>query len=234
MITHAPIKPPPRSALLNEALTPLQLGSLALQSPVLASAPRGRGERVIVLPGFGASDASTAVLRTYLNYLGYRVSGWGQGRNEGDVLALLARVSDHVLRLDEPVHLIGWSLGGYIAREVARDVQHAVDSVITLGSPVVGGPKYTAVASMFETADGALDDVERMVAERYAQPLNVPVTAIYSKLDGVVSWRACIDSWSPNVEHIEVLSTHAGLGFSANAFRIIARKLAGRRLTTAN
>ena len=228
MITHNPIQPPPRSALLNETLTPLQLGSLALQSPMLASAPRGRGERVIVLPGFGASDASTAVLRTFLNYLGYRASGWGLGRNEGDVLALLERVKDSVLRLDDPVHLIGWSLGGYIAREVARDIQNDVASVITLGSPVVGGPKYTAVASMFEAADGTLDDVEQMVAERYAQPLTVPVTAIYSKLDGVVSWRACIDSWSPNVEHIEVLSTHAGLGFSAHAFRIIARKLAER------
>ncbi len=233
MITYAPIEAPPRAALIREILTPLQFGSLALQSPLLAAAPRGRGERVLVLPGFGASDASTSVLRAYLGFLGYRVTGWGLGTNDGDVLALMARIRSRVVELarEQPVHLIGWSLGGYIAREVARDAQDAVASVITLGSPVVGGPKYTAVASMFDAGEGALDDVEQMVATRYREPLEVPVTAIYSKLDGVVSWRACIDSWSPNVEHVEIVSTHAGLGFSASAFSIIASRLArqGRR-----
>lgn len=230
MITYAPIQAPPRVALFNEALTPLQLGALALQAPWLAIGPRGNGERVVVLPGFGASDASTVVLRGYLRHLGYNPSGWGLGRNDGDVLALMERLRDHVgnLARAQPVHLIGWSLGGYIAREVARDAPDAVASVITLGSPVVGGPKYTAVAAMFGVREGGLDAVEEMVAARYGKPLAVPVTAIYSKLDGVVAWQACIDAWSPEVEHVEVVSTHAGLGFSASAFRIIADRLARR------
>ena len=96
----------------------------------------------------------------------------------------------------------------------------------TLGSPVVGGPKYTAVAGAFASERGALDDIERLVDERYAVPLEVPVTAVYSRLDGVVSWQACIDHYSPNVEHIEVTSSHAGFGFSPDAFRIMADRLA--------
>jgi surfactin synthase thioesterase subunit len=76
-----------------------------------------------------------------------------------------------------PVDLVGWSLGGYLAREVAR-------------------------------------------------PLTVPVTAIYSKIDGVVSWRACIDERSPNVEHVQVFSSHTGLGFSPQALQVVADRLA--------
>ncbi len=98
--------------------------------------------------------------------------------------------------------------------------------MVTLGSPVVGGPKYTAVAGIFNRQPGALDDIERAVAERYATPLKVPVTAIYSKADGVVAWRACVDQHSPHVEHVEVFSSHVGLGFAPQALRIVAELLA--------
>ena len=228
MIQINHLKAPPRSALLNETATPLQIGSLFLQAPFLASAPRGRGGRVLVFPGYGASDASTAVLRGYLSFLGYRVAGWGQGANNGDVLTLLEDLKAHVLReaRGEPVTLIGWSLGGYLAREVARDLAENVRHVITMGSPVLGGPKYTAVATAFSNAQGGLDVIEQLVAERYNVPLKVPVTALYSKLDGVVAWEACIDPVSDGVEHVEILSTHAGFGFSATAYQKIAHKLA--------
>ncbi len=222
------ISPPPRTALFNEAFTGLELPRLLAQAPALAAAPRGRGERVLVWPGFGAGDTSTTPLRGYLRYLGYDVRGWGLGRNDGDVLALL----DSLVALledasrDAPVSLVGWSLGGYLAREVARECPERVSQVITLGSPVVGGPKYTAVADAFDGRGMTLDTIEALVDARYDEPLKVPVTAIYSKFDGVVAWQACIDERSPNVEHIEVLSTHIGLGFSAPALQIIARRLA--------
>jgi len=222
------IKPPARTALFNEAFTPLQFSLLLLQAPALALAPRGRGT-VLVWPGFGSGNASTAALRGYLAYLGYRAEGWRVGSNDGDVLNLLERLKDELeSRNDpEPVTLVGWSLGGYLAREVARDRPERVSRVITLGSPVVGGPKYTAVASAFAQRGESVDEIERLVDERYGVPLNVPVTAIYSKLDGVVAWEACIDDRSPNVEHVEIVSSHIGLGFSPEAYRIIASRLAG-------
>jgi pimeloyl-ACP methyl ester carboxylesterase len=222
------IPPPPPSALLNEALTPLQIPFLLAQTPNLALAPRGRGERVLVWPGFGAGNASTTTLRAYLRYLGYRVEGWSQGTNSGDVLSLLDLLKEDLERRRdlEPVTLVGWSLGGYLAREVARDCPNRVQQVVTLGSPVVGGPKYTAAAGAFERFGTSVDEIERLVDARYDVPLETPVTAIYSRSDGVVSWQACIDERSPNVEHVEVRASHVGLGFSPQVYRIIAGKLA--------
>lgn len=229
------ISPPSPGALLREALTPLQLWLLLLNTPALAMAPRGRGERVNVWPGFGAGNASTLILRSYLGFLGYRVKGWSLGNNNGDVLAQLDRLKSDLLaeNRSEPVTLIGWSLGGYLAREVARDCPDLVRQVVTLGSPVVGGPKYTAVAAAFARRGESMDDIERLVDARYDIPLRVPVTAIFSKADGVVAWQACIDERSPHVEHVEVYSSHAGLGFSPQAYRILADRLAGNGLPVA-
>lgn len=221
------LTPPARTALFNEALTPLQMTSLLVQAPALALAPRGNGS-VLVWPGFGAGNSSTATLRAYLRYLGYQVEGWSEGNNDGDVLNLLDRLKTNLAARQgtDPVTLIGWSLGGYLAREVARDCPDRVRRVITLGSPVVGGPKYTAVADLFARRGTSLDEIERLVEERYDVPLSVPVTAIYSRMDGVVAWQACIDERSPDVEHLEVASSHVGLGFSPHAYRIIAARLA--------
>lgn len=224
------ILPPKPSALLNEALTPLQLSFQLSQTPRLAFVPRGRGGSVLVWPGFGAGNTSTTALRAYLRFIGYSVEGWSQGTNSGDVLSLLGQLRDELIgrHSPEPVTLVGWSLGGYLAREVARDCPGRVRQVVTLGSPVVGGPKYTAAAGAFERFGTSLDEIERLVDERYEVPLDTPVTAIYSKSDGVVAWEACIDERSPNVEHVEVRASHVGLGFSPEVYRIIAGRLARR------
>ena len=185
---------------------------------------------MLVLPGFGAGDASTAVLRAYVRYLGHRPRGWGLGRNTGDVPALLARVLEQLDRIAaeerQPVALIGWSLGGVLAREAARERPAATRLVITLGSPVVGGPKYTAVAGFYRRQGIDLDAVEAEVAARNQQPIETPITAIYSRSDAVVAWRACIDRHAPHVDHVEVETTHLGLGFSPRVFEIIAERLA--------
>ena len=222
-------RPPPPLRLLGEARAVFELPRLLMSAPSLASAPRGRGEHVLVLPGYGASDVSTRVLRGFLRRLGYRPHAWELGRNTGHVGALLPRVIarvEGITRRDAPISLVGWSLGGYLAREVARERPELVRSVVTLGSPVVGGPKYTAVASSYRQRGVDLDAIEAVVEARYAKALRTPVTAIYSKADGIVDWRACIDRRSPNVRHVEVSATHLGLGFSPEVYRIIAESLA--------
>ena len=222
------INPPNAIDLAREAFTPVTFPALVLRSPELLSAPRGDGSKVLVWPGFGAGNASTAFLRNYLDYLGYSARGWQMGANNGDVLKLLELLGQQTIdqAADEPVTLIGWSLGGYLAREVARDLPQHVKQVITLGSPVVGGPKYTAVAAAFDTQGQSLDDIERLVDERYETPIQTPVTAIYSRFDGVVAWEACIDHLTPDIEHIEITCTHTGMGFSPKALLIIADRLA--------
>ena len=220
---------PPALGLFREALGMLELPRLLLNAPELAGQPKGTGQPVLLLPGYGAGDGSTAVLRRYIRYLGYDARGWGLGTNTGDVPALIPKAAQLVEEIAaetrQPVRLIGWSLGGYLAREAARERPAAVARVITLGSPVIGGPKYTAVADVYRRQGYDLDAIEAGVADRERVPLQVPVTAIYSKTDGVVAWGACIDSQNRNIEHVEVRTTHLGLGFAPDVYRIIAQRL---------
>jgi pimeloyl-ACP methyl ester carboxylesterase len=223
-------KSPSLLATVREGLSGFELARLMAASPALALQPRGKGEPVVVLPGFGAGNASTMPLRSYLSWLGYEVHGWTLGRNRGNVRELLPQVVDQVRQLflhsGEPVNIIGWSLGGVIAREVAREHPTNVRQVVTMGSPVVGGAKYTSMAGMFERRGADLDVMEATIAARESTPISVPVTSIYSRNDGIVGWRASIDQHSAQVDHVEVSATHLGLGISPDVFKIIANKLA--------
>src|SRR6266542_797647 len=220
------LRPPAPWAFLSEGLGLLELPRLLLMYPYLSQQASGEGAPVMILPGFGAGDQSTAILRHYVQRIGYSARGWGLGSNSGDVPQLLPRAIQQVAafarELGSKVRLIGWSLGGYLAREVARERPDLVHSVITLGSPVTGGPKYTAIAQAYRQRGLDLDAIETWVEDRNRTPLEVPVTAIYSRLDGIVSWQACIDEGSKEVDHVEVRTTHLGLGFSPDVYWIIA------------
>lgn len=225
------LQPPSSSHVIREARGLIELPRLLLRFPSLARQPRGHGEPVLVLPGYGAGDGSTMILKGYLRMLSYRARGWALGRNHGDLGALLPRLLRRLGNLSrrskEKVTIIGWSLGGYLARELARERPDLVRMVITLGTPVVGGPKYTVVAKSYRKRG---IDIEAIAAEvdrrnRLAD-LEIPVVAIYSRNDSVVAWQACIDRQSPNIEHVEVKSTHLGFGFSADVYKIIAQRLA--------
>ncbi len=228
---------PSRWALLNESRFFWDFAQSIARLPGLAAHPRGTGDPVMVLPGFSASDASTAPLRAYLYLLGHDVRGWGLGFNNGDVQAYLPRMIAEVERWSVSrgarLRLVGWSLGGYIAREVARERPDLVERVVTLGSPIVGGPKYTAAAHALQWRGIDLDSIEAMITAREATPLQVPVTAIYSKSDGIVAWQACIDRHNADVEHIEVFCSHLGLGIHTEVYALIAQRLAMTRVMAA-
>lgn len=179
--------------------------------PLLRRLPSGDGHPVLVLPGFIASDRSTAPLRTLLRRLGYRTYGWGLGSNMGpspDVLAgLVERLDRAHDRRREPVSIIGWSLGGVYARELARARAALVRQVITLGSPI--------------------RDAHAAAAGRdFSRPLPVPSTSIYTRTDGVVPWRSSLIERTSNSENVRVEGSHCGLGFNAAAIVVIADRLA--------
>lgn len=228
-LDHEPITPPGARDTLQELRLPLDMLRWA---PTLLTTKIRRTSRprtVILLPGFGTSPRSMRVMESFLRRAGHRVRDWGLGRNTGEAKQFRQRlvplIESSIANHGEPVVLVGWSLGGYIAREYAREHPQHVRQVITLGSPVIGGPRYTATASRYRAQGHDLDAMERAVADRYSTPLRVPVTAIYSKRDGIVAWQACIDRWSPNVRHIEVSETHVGLGFSPRVLDLIATEL---------
>lgn len=221
---------PSRLATLMELRAPLDWTTLLWRAPALASAPRGDGRPVMVLPGYRADEASMRPLGRYLRFLGYDVHDWPCGRNRGDVEAYVERTGARCRVLADgrqPITLIGWSLGGVVARETARLHEPAVREVITIGSPIVGGPKYTAVSARFaERAKIDLDTFEREVHARNCLGIKQPVTSIYSKLDGIVDWRASVDRYNAHARNIPVLSSHFGLGVNGSVWRHIADTLA--------
>jgi pimeloyl-ACP methyl ester carboxylesterase len=220
-----PVGAPPLRGMLAEALGAADLARLLRAAPWLASAPRGDGSVVIDLPGWRAPEVSTAPLRMYLRLLGWSARPWGLGVNRGTPEADAERLAARVSAASEPVALVGWSLGGVVAREVARALPDRVSRVVTFGTPVVGGPTHTIGARTFGEREcrRATALIDALDAE---QPIQVPITAIFTRRDRIVDWRACIDRASPNVTHVEVGSTHLSLGIDPDVWWTIATALA--------
>jgi pimeloyl-ACP methyl ester carboxylesterase len=195
-------------------------------------APAGDGHPVIVFPGLSASDGSTLPLRGYLQNLGYDVSGWNQGHNFGPRAGILETAKRQVIdtfeAAGEPVSLVGWSLGGIYARELAKLMPQQVRSVITLGTPFAGSHKSTNAWRFYELTSGREITQE---TERFDLPVAppVPTTSIFSRTDGVVAWPASLQAPSqdnPHTENIEVFASHIGLGMNPSAWWAVADRLA--------
>lgn len=209
----------------------LEAMALLPAAPVLFAQPRGDGHRVIVVPGFLFGERSTWVLRHYLRWLGYNAVDWGFGVNRGkperDAERLTARLREE--DSDAPFSLVGWSLGGVISRLVAAELPERARQVVTMGTPVEGGPKYTVAAASFARRNKIdLDTFEAHVHERNSEGLKAPITAIYSKSDGVVGWTSAIDRYNPQTKHRRIWGSHVGLGLNPLSLRAVARALAGR------
>ena len=149
-------------------------------------------------------------LRTFLRRRGHRVWGWDLGTNRGEVDANLPKVITQVERRvaendGEPIAMVGWSLGGVFAREVARVRPELVSQLVTLASP----------ARSYSRAAG----------DPAAERIDVPITAFYSKRDGVVGWRGVLDKLNPHVDMIEVDSSHAGVTLDPTVWLETARRL---------
>lgn len=161
--------------------------------------------------------------------------GWiaepvGDYRGEGAVPLLCLRMTArtrqrHAALGGAPLTLIGWSLGGFVAREVARELPDIVEQVITLGTPVQGGPKYTRAAPLYRRRGTDLDLIERSIIAREKNPIRCPVIAITSPSDGIVDHAATIDRYNPGVKHIELDVSHLGMCFNPTIWRIIADTL---------
>jgi pimeloyl-ACP methyl ester carboxylesterase len=217
--------------MLLEARAPWEFGALLAASPWLARLPGGDGHPVIVYPGLGASDLSTTALRRFLVDRGYTPTGWKQGFNLGPrrgVLDACRRQLDQVFdRHREKVSLIGWSLGGLYAREMAKERPECVRCVITLGTPFSGHPRATNAWRFFEIVSGQRTHDEGLLAQLRGAP-PVPTTSIFSKTDGVVAWQCSLNDDAPHTENIEVHASHIGMGMNPLALYAIGDRLAQR------
>ena len=234
MATDFAISPPSLFATLAELpRVMLEAQSLALNwSALINRLPKGDGHGVLVLPGFGADDASTYLLRELLLRLGYDALPWRLGRNTGrpELERRLLVRARHLFRLTEgKMTLIGQSLGGGFAREVARAFPEHVRQVITLGSPFGASSANSAtptVRRLFELLSGLKPEELKARAYDSRTPPPVPVTAIYSKSDGIVAWRACLEQETHQTENIEVLGSHSGMAMNPSVIRVLADRLA--------
>ncbi|GAB2702182.1 hypothetical protein Q4574_17030 [Aliiglaciecola sp. 3_MG-2023] len=230
---------PKKRHMLTEGRALFEFGTTSLMMPLLLQAPRGDKHPVMVLPGFLASDISTKPLRTFLKMKGYKPHGWGLGRNLGTHIVggrhivsdqLLNKVIELHVKYDAKVSLVGWSLGGILAREIARAIPDCVRQVISLGSPF-NGPQGSApvAAKMFELINGDLSQREPDAAKRIIPPPEVPSTAIFSRSDGVAHWQSCMNAnehLHALSENIEVKGSHMGLGHNSRVLWIVANRLA--------
>ena len=217
---------PSRLLTLNELLMPVDIARLLWHRTFTSEAiPTLPPVPTIVLPGLGSSDLSTLVLRQSLSRTGLQVYKGGIGRNNGDLKRLIALSEQHLQTVFEQtqqqVILMGWSLGGIIAREVTRSHPSMVKAVCCLGSPIVGGGRYSAYAPVYERKGYDLEQMEELCAQRERVPLKVPSLSVYSKKDGIVFWEASIDRFNEHTDNIEVSCRHFSMGFSASVYQVL-------------
>jgi len=207
-------------------------GALAAGLPLLRLAPRGEPHPVLVLPGLMASDVSTGALRRWVGRLGYPVVGWDLGRNRGPTPEVVAALPALVDRLAEQyggtVSIVGQSLGGIFARRLAMRSPRQVRQVITLGSPfrlTERGGDDTAAARLYRSL-APLHAANRIHSARGVdRALPVPSTSVYSRWDGVVDWRACLQPVTATSENVGVHAAHLGMGHDPAVLWVVADRL---------
>ncbi len=202
---------------------PVHWARLAAAGPRLLCDHAPRRGRAVLIPGWRCPEESLELMRQYLRWLGHDARHWGRGTNRGRVEEDARVVA---ASLSEPVTLVGWSLGGVVAREVAREFPDKVRSVVTFGTPVTG-PGHTIAAASYGPA-ACTGIAERIAARDRAHPIRTRVDIIFSRRDRVVSWPASIDRVSPNAVHHEVTASHAGLCLDPDVWNIVSRVVAPR------
>ncbi|NEK23231.1 alpha/beta hydrolase [Sulfitobacter sp. JBTF-M27] len=223
--------PPNRLLLMLEGRAIPELFGFAASLPTLtALAPRGEGQPVLVLPGLTTSDRSTVALRRFLRSKGYRAYGWELGLNFGPRPGvedgLIARVLELHEKYEQKVSLVGWSLGGIYARQLAKIMPEKVRQVISMGSPFRGDPRATNAWRVYQMASGQkVEEGEQHMGGAIHLAPPVPTTAIYSKTDGICAWQNCIEHDTDLTENIEVKASHCGLGHHPAAVYAVADRL---------
>lgn len=237
----------PPSRFLYTALEPLRLPIELITShwttKLQNKQAAGDGHPVMVLPPFMASDQITQSLRARIESWGYDVRGWDLGinaqtRNSDSMEEALKQrrlvserltdiISEVAHKTKQAVSLIGWSLGGLHALEVAQAIPNSIRQIITLGSPL-GDPRSTAIYALMNangTRASSDADVEQWLSGLDTPLRDVPFTCVYSDSDGIVDPCIAAISSGPQRQNIRVNSTHLGMAFNSRVHYILEDRL---------
>ncbi len=207
------------------------LGVYAATRKILKYAPKGDGHPVLVVPGFMTGDITTVILRSFLKDMGYAPKTWDMGINFGRpeyAERLLQRLEEIQAMYGGKVSIVGWSLGGVFAREVAKEKPELVRQVITLGSPFSGIQEENNARWLYDLLHGpkGMDMDSDLLRELHQTP-PVPTTAIYSKEDGIVCWQHCMElDEDEQTQNVRVNGSHFGLGHNPAVLYCMADRLA--------
>lgn len=225
------IKRPSLFWLLTEggrAIT--ELGFSLPYRKFLSPRNEGDGHPVLVLPGFMATDASTGPLRKFIRNLGYAAYAWELGRNTANLKfldLLLEKVEAIYEEHEERISLVGWSLGGVYARQLAKAKPNLIRQIVTLGSPFRGVHQPNNVAWIYNLISNRrrIKDLDPVLFENLPLPAPVPTTAVYTKEDGIVPWQLCIEDEDEIHQNIRVRGSHFGLSVNPSVLEIISDRL---------
>jgi pimeloyl-ACP methyl ester carboxylesterase len=223
---HPDIAAPALPLLIQEIAAFAYMRTRATFAPAVPTDICGTGAAVMVIPGFMASDRTTGRLRRSLEKAGFISCGWGLGRNRGINADTLHRIDAQLAQLSHPgpVILVGWSLGGLIAREYAKYAPNKVARVITLGSPFSGDPRANNAWRAYEFIAGHRVD-NPPIPVVLAQKPPVHTTAFWSHKDGVVAAACARGSADEADEQIELSCSHMAFVADPSAIRAVIAAL---------
>lgn len=189
--------------------------------------PLGDGRPVLILPGFGSSDWSNLRLHAFLTVQGYRAAFAGVWFNPGPIGPVMRRIEKKLLALSQsgPVSLVGVSLGGVLARDLARRHPEMVRNIVTLCSPV-RFPVTTPLAPLARLLSPFHPEAWLERRHTIADPLDVPVTAVHVTDDGILERAQCWLDPSPDARNVVVSGRHMMVQSNPEALRLIAESLA--------
>ncbi len=226
------IPPPPLFNMLLESRSVVEWTSIYAMYPFIPKRIKGEGKPVLLIPPYLGDDFSTSFVRRYLTSLGFKTYKWEQGVNlvKSHYIPRLEEKLDDIYREHgEKVSIVGWSGGGIFAKIIANRHPNQVEQILTIGSPVWGVMEMkTPVAGILEFFRGkSLKERNKRFIEELEPIPNVPITCIYTKTDGLLPWKHCMEAetYRDDIRNVEVYGSHSGLGANVSVLLITANAL---------
>ncbi len=226
------IPQPPLFNMLLESRSLIEWSSIYCIYPFIPKRIKGEGRPVLLIPPYLGDDYSTSFVRRYLTALGFKTYKWEQGFNmvKSHYIPRLEEKLDDIYNAHgEKVNIVGWSGGGIFAKIMANRHPNQVEQIVTIGSPVWGVMEMkTPVSGILEFFRGkSLKERNKRFIEELEPIPKVPITCIYTKTDGLLPWKHCMEAetFRDDIKNIEVYGSHSGLGANVSVLMITANAL---------